>query len=136
MTVWRQVQETLYERWRVAWAATTPYQLGNEAGFDPPAAPWCKLMIMGRPSGSGTLGPRGRIDRRGAIFIMLREPPGHGVGSLADLAGLARAVFEFARIDENDIRFSTGDIGDESEVDSGRWWGVTVELVFDYEDVK
>jgi hypothetical protein len=137
MSVWREVQEALYQRWAAQWAATTPYQLGNEK-FDPPAAPWCKVMIVGRPSNPGTMGGPGRrrVDRAGAVFIMLREPPGDGVGRISDLAEQARAVFEDLRLTQHDVRFSTGDIGDESEVDDGRWWGVTIEARFDYEDVR
>lgn len=140
MGVWREVQEALYRRWRDRWAIgdrpRTPFQLENEK-FDPPDAPWAKMQVHGLPGGPGTIGRPGnrKMDRAGTVFIDLREPPGNGVGSLSDLADAARAIFEGCRFGPHDIRFATVDVGGESEVDGGRWWGVTVEARFDYEEV-
>lgn len=134
-SVWREVQELLYQRFVTGWGDTSPVQLGNET-FDPPDGLWAKVLIMGRPSSPGTLGAPGRrrVDRSGAIFVLLRIPPGSGVGSLSDVADKARKLFEGARIFTHDIRPQIGDIGDEGDVDEGRWWGCAVEVPFDYED--
>lgn len=137
MKPWRQVQETLYQRWRTVWDDRTPYALDNEP--EPTInGPHARVMVRGRPGGPGTIGRKGnrKMDRAGVVFIDLREPPGEGVGSLSDLAEEARDVFENCRLEPNDIRFSTVDIGDEGQIDEGRWWGVTVEARFDYEEVK
>lgn len=137
MKPWRAVQELLYERWRVAWADRAPYSLGNEP--EPKVdGKWGKVSIQSRPGGPGTIGRPGnrKMDRAGVVFIDLREPPGEGVGDLSDLAEEARDVFENCRFAPFDVRFSTVDIGDEGLVDEGRWWGVTVEARFDYEEVK
>lgn len=141
MTVWREVQEALYQRWATQWVVNgeprTPYQLENEK-FDPPAGPWAKVQVQGRPGGPGTIGGPGRrrIDRAGVVYIDLREPPGDGVGRVSDLAELAKGIFENCRLALHDIRFSTADIGGEAQVDDGRWWGCTVEARFDYEEIK
>jgi hypothetical protein len=134
-SVRRAVQESLYQRFVAAWGDLSLFQLGNET-FDPPDGPWVQLLVVARPSGNGTLGGPGRrrIDRSGAVFVQLRDAPGGGVGDMSDRADFALKIFESARIAEHDIRFSTGDIGAEGNIDDGRWWGCSVEIPFEYED--
>lgn len=137
MSVWRQVQETLYQRWAAEWGSTTPYALGNEV-FDPPAAPWARVVAIRLPGGPGTLGRPGqkRMDRAGQLIILLREPPGGGVGSLSDLAEQAAGIFENKRLAPHDIRFAQVEPGEAGDVENGRWYGVAVEGRFDYEQIK
>ncbi len=142
MSVWRTVQETLYQRFADGWLdgaePVTPYSFGNEE-FDPPKAPWAHMRVMRLPGGNGTIGRPGnrKMDRVGLVIIDLREPPGGGVGSLSDLAERAAAIFENCRIiAPNDIRFGPVEPGEESDIDKGRWWGVSVEGRFDYEELK
>lgn len=135
MSVWREVQEALYGRWADQWADRTPYKFENES-LDPPDAPWAWLRIVSAPGQQGSLGPPGarRWDRVGRLFVLLREPPGNGVGSLSDLAEQARPIFEGVRLDPHDVRVGVLDIGGEAQVDEGRWWGVTLSGRFDYEE--
>lgn len=144
MSVWREVQETLYRRWRDQWVVApggqqlTPYYFANEK-FDAPAAPWAGVRVIRFPGAPGTMGSPGnrKMDRRGAIFIDLREPPLNGVGDLSDLAERAAAIFENCRLLANhDIRFGPVEPGQEALVQDGRWWGVSVEGRFDYEDIR
>lgn len=146
MSVWREVQEALYQRWATAWVnedvptpgPLTPYCFGNEK-FDPPAAPWCHVQIVRLPGGPGTMGSPGnrKMDRVGLLIIDLREPPGDGVGNLSDLAERAAAIFENCRIlASHDIRFAQVEPGEASHIDKGRWWGVSVEGRFEYEDIR
>ena len=145
MSVWRQVQETIYQRWAERWvlpgnpsSPRTPYCLANEK-FDPPEAPWANVKVIRLPGGPGTIGRPGnrKMDRVGLLVIDLREPPGDGVGSLSDLAEAAAAIFENCRIiAPYDIRFAQVEPGEESDIDKGRWWGVSVEGRFDYEDLR
>lgn len=141
MTVWREVQEALYARfidqWKVGAEPRTPIQLDNEK-FDPPDGPWVKLVTQRRAGGPGTMGRPGnrKMDRAGAVFVLLREPPGDGVGRLSDLADQAAAVFENCRLQPHDIRFSTVEPGLASQIENGRWWGVAVEGRFQYEELK
>jgi hypothetical protein len=83
----------------------------------------------------GPVGSR-RFDRSGRVFVQLFEPPGLGVGPLSDLADQARDLFEGKRFAPHDIRFNEVDVGNEGSVENGRWWGVTVEARFEYEDIK
>lgn len=143
MRPWRAVQEALMQRWIATWVdganPRTPTEFVNEdIPFDPPNGRWVRLMIAARPGGPGTIGKPGnrKMDRAGVVYIDLREPPGWGVGDISDEAEIARDVFEGCRFAPFDIRFGTGDIGPASLLDEGRWWGVTVELRFDYEEVK
>lgn len=142
MSVWRTVQEMLYQRWDERWRdglePATPTFFENEPQ-DPPDGQWAKVSVRSLPGGPGTIGKPGnrKMDRAGVVFIDLREPPLDGVGNLSDRAEQARRVFENCRIrGAHDARFAQVDIGDESLVDNGRWWGVTVEARFDYEEVK
>ena len=140
MTVWREVQEALYARfaafWQDAGEDRTFYYFDNEGGNDLPEAPWAKVEVQRRPGGNGTLGSPGnrKMDRRGVVYIRLREPPGDGVGRVSDLADFAAKVFENCRVPVHGVRFANVDIGEAALVDNGRWWGVTVEAPFDYEE--
>lgn len=139
MSVWREVQEALYQRWATEWADTTPYAFSNEPMpelGDPPATN-VRLRVDPRPAGQATLGRPGqrRVDCRGAVYAIMRCVPGTGVGELSDLAEKAKRIFQGQRFEPHDIRFETGDIGPGSEIEGGRWWGVTVECPFAYEDV-
>lgn len=137
MSVWREVQEALYQRWKAEWGETTPYAFANET-FDPPDGPWVRFVVIRLPGGPGTLGRPGqkRMDRAGLVMIMLREPPGDGTGQISDLAEQAAAIFENKRFGPHDIRFAQVEPGEAGDVEDGRWWGVVVEGRFDYEETK
>lgn len=133
MSVWREVQEALYQRWADEWGQTTPYAFGNEV-FDPPRGAWARFSTIRLPGGAGTLGPRRKMDRAGMVMILLREPPGEGVGDISDLAEQAAKIFENKRLAPHDIRFASVEPGEAGSVDKGRWWGVAVEGRFEYEE--
>lgn len=146
MSVWRTVQETIYQRWAANWlndatptpGVLTPYAFGNEK-FVPPKGPWANVKVIRMPGGPGTLGRKGnrKMDRVGLLIIDLREPPGDGVGNISDLAERAAAIFENCRLlATHDIRFAQVEPGEEGHIDKGRWWGVSVEGRFDYEDIR
>lgn len=141
MSVWREVQETLYQRFESGWVKDdlsgpeTPFCFGNET-FDPPDGPWARVSCRRLPGGVGTIGPKGRrkMDRVGLLFIQLFEPPGAGVGAISDLGEKAAKLFENCRLEPHDIRFAEVEPGDQGDVESGRWWGLSVEGRFDYEE--
>lgn len=145
MSVWRTVQETLYQRWRDHWlnddvptpGPLTPYSFGNDksAAHD---GQWVHFSVIRLPGGNETLGRPGnrKVNRSGMVLIDLREPPLQGVGNISDLAERAAKIFENCRISApNDIRFNVVEPGEESDIDKGRWWGVSVEGRFDYEEI-
>lgn len=139
MSVWREVQELLYERWATQWADTTPFAFSNEPMpdlGDPPVTN-VRLRVDQRPGGPATLGRPGQrlVDRRGAVYAIFRAPPGGGVGGLSDLGEKAQRIFEGQRFDPNDIRFEVGSVSPGVEVDGGTWWGFTVEVPFSYGDI-
>lgn len=141
MSVWREVQEALYARFDEAWKdggePVSPIQLGNET-FEPPRSIWVQLLVQRRPGGVGTIGKPGdrKMDRAGSVFVLLREPPGNGVGAMSDYAERAAKVFENCRLAPHDIRFGPVEPGQEGDIQSGRWWGVTVEGRFEYTDIR
>lgn len=146
MSVWRTVQETLYQRWRDHWVnddvptpgPLTPYAFGNEksAAGDFTWAHFSVIRLTGGPETMGSPGNR-KINRVGMVAIDLRQPPLQGVGDLSDLAERAAAIFENCRIlATHDIRFAIVEPGEEGMIDKGRWWGVSIEGRFDYEDIR
>lgn len=143
MSVWREVQEALYQRWQDQWvnnalppAALTAFTFANET-FDPPDGPWADVRVQERVSAQETLGRPGnrKVDRQGAVIVLLREPPGDGAGRLSDLAAKARAIFECCRLAPHDIRFNACQIGQAAQLQDGGWWGVAVDCPFAYEEL-
>lgn len=148
MSVWREVQETLYQRWAAGWVdgdaePLTPFCFANEK-FDPPDAPWARVSARRLPGGQASLGKPGsrRFDRAGLLFIQLFEPPAGsgegetgGVGRASDLAERAAGLFEGCRFEPHAIRFAEVEPTDAFMSDNGRWWAVVVEGRFDYEQV-
>lgn len=142
MSVWREVQEALYQRWIAGWvdggsAQLTPFVFENEV-FDPPSAPWVRFSVKRMPGGPGTMGRPGnrKMDRVGMIFAQIFEPPGDGTGRISDLGEQAAALFENCRLTTHDIRFGEVEPGQAGDVDKGTWWGLSVEGRFDYEDLR
>lgn len=147
MSVWREVQEALYARWRDQWAvvpgavplvALTPYWFEDEKAV-PPEDPWVRFSVKRMPGGPGTMGSPGnrKMDRVGMVFIQLFQPPLHGVGGLSDLGERAAAIFENCRLRATrDIRFGEVEPGQSGQIEAGRWLGLSVEGRFDYEDIR
>lgn len=144
MGVWREVQEAIYAHWVERWvlapggAERTKFALDNEAPFDPPNGPHALVETQRRPGGPGTIGSPGnrKMDRAGVVFIRLRDVPGAGVGPVSDLADHAGDVFENCRLPVHGLRFANVDVDVAALIEDGKWWGVTVEARFDYEQTK
>lgn len=153
MSKWREVQEQLYQRWRTSWVSApgvllTPYVFANEKfdaataekpdGWDAGKDPWVRFSVQRMPGGPGTLGRAGnrKMDRVGRVFIQLFEPPLQGVGQISDLGERAAGIFENCRLQNpHDIRFGEVEPGEAGDVERGRWWGLSVEGRFDYEQI-
>ncbi|MEJ7831342.1 MAG: hypothetical protein WKF79_00370 [Nocardioides sp.] len=147
MSIWREVQETLYSRWRDQWAVApgavplvqlTPYWFEDEKA-EPVDAPWARFSVKRMPGGPGTMGRPGnrKMDRVGMVFVQLFQPPLRGIGGLSDLGERAAAIFENCRlIETRDIRFGEVEPGASGQIEAGRWLGLSVEGRFDYEDIR
>jgi hypothetical protein len=146
VSVWREVQETLYRRFKEQWVvdplAPDPepltYFVFEDEKASPPAAPWARFSVKRMPGGPGTMGRKGnrKMDRVGRVFVQLFKPPGEGVGDLSDLGERAAAIFENCRLlSDHDIRFGEVEPGASSQVENGRWLGLSVEGRFDYEQL-
>jgi hypothetical protein len=144
-SVWREVQEALYQRFRTGWIVDpgadpivyrTPFVFEDEK-IDPPAGMWVRFSVKRMPGGQGTLGGPGRrkMDRVGMIFGQLFKPPGDGVGDISDAGDYLAKLFENCRIQNtHDIRFAEVEPGQSGQVENGRWLGLSVEGRFDYEE--
>lgn len=152
MSVWREVQETLYQRWAARWAVDpeadpvvplTYYVFEDEKAHPPEVTAegpnvWARFSVKRLPGGPGTMGRPGnrKMDRRGIVFIQLFQPPGDGVGVLSDYGERAAGIFENCRLlAEHDIRFGQVEPGESGQVENGRWLGLSVEGPFDYEQI-
>lgn len=149
MSVWREVQETLYRRWATKWVvdplAPEPepltYYVFEDEKASPPAgaALWARFSVKRMPGGPGTIGRPGnrKMDRVGMVFIQLFQPAGTGnVGQLSDYGERAAGIFENCRLlADHDIRFGEVEPGESGQVENGRWLGLSVEGRFDYEQI-
>lgn len=144
-SVWREVQEALYQRFAARWTLDplavpvtyrSPFVFEDEK-IDPPDGLWVRFSVKRMPGGQGTLGGPGRrkMDRVGMIFGQLFQPPGLGIGDLSDAADFLAKGFENCRIkNTHDIRFAEVEPGESGQVENGRWLGLSVEGRFDYEE--
>lgn len=146
MSVWREVQETLYARWAAQWVvdplAVDPealtYYVFEDEKAEPPAGVWVRFSVKRMPGGPGTMGRPGnrKMDRVGMVFIQLFKPPGDGVGDLSDYGERAAGIFENCRLlADHDIRFGEVEPGESGQIENGRWLGLSVEGRFDYEQI-
>lgn len=141
MSVWREVQETLYQRWADQWVsggeAYCPFVFEDE-GFDPPEALWARFSVKRMPGQQETIGTRGnrKMNRVGMVFIQLQTPPGAGVGLLSDAGEFAASIFENERLTPYDIRFNEVEPGESGDIDKGRWRGLVVQGRFEYVQIK
>jgi hypothetical protein len=144
-SAWRRVQERLYRRWADEWVVDpeavepdplTYFVFEDEKASPPEGAVWARVSVKRMPGGPGTLGRPGnrKMDRVGMVFVQLFKPPGQGVGDLSDYGERAAGIFENCRfLDTHDIRFGEVEPGPSSQVENGRWLGLSVEGRFDYE---
>jgi hypothetical protein len=147
VSVWREVQEALYQRWASKWRVDpevpdsdplTYYVFDDEKASPPAGQPWARFSVKRQPGGPGTMGRPGnrKMDRVGIVFVQLFKPPGDGVGALSDLGERAAGIFENCRIlATHDIRFGQVEPGESGQVEAGRWLGLSVEGRFDYEQI-
>lgn len=144
MSVAREVEESILQRWVASWVngadPLTPFVFQDEK-LDLPDdhdGQWARVLVQPRPGGQATLGAPGnrKMDRAGAVFVLLRQPPNRASGALTDLAERARDIYEACRFGPHALRFGDGQIGAIDAVEQGRWSGVTVEVRFDYEQTK
>jgi hypothetical protein len=156
VSVWREVQERLYQRWADQWAVVpgadplvplTPFVFEDEKfdpalvtapeGWDPGKDAWARFSVKRMPGGPGTMGRPGnrKMDRVGRVFVQLFRPPLQGVGDMSDLGERAAGIFENCRLAPHDIRFGEVEPGPTASVEDGKWLGLSVEGRFDYEQI-
>lgn len=134
MTTLNEARAAVYTRWNAQWGTTTPFQFDNEAFTAPDKDPWARVTVRHTTSVQDTLGrPTNRRFRRSAVaFIQLYALVDTGLAALDGLAQTARAIFEgvsFSGLDFNNV------VVRETGPD-GKWYQVTVEGFFDYDETK
>lgn len=137
----RAVMEAIYQRfadnWKAAGADRTKYCFGNEI-FAPVEEPWVRLLVQFRSSDPATLGSVGnrRFSRTGSVFGLIRVMPGEAEGGLADLSNHFINIFEGSRFGPNDLTFGSSNSSPAGDVDNGSWYGMAVDIGFEYEERK
>lgn len=139
MTTFAQVQEALYQRFDAMWTALgrnpAHYKFADEK-FDPPDGIWAAFSVQPLPRRQETLGAPGgrRFAQRGTAFIQLRRPPLSGAGDLVTLAETMRPWWEAVSVPPYAVKFEAFDIGEGAIIDGERYWGLTAQAAFQYED--
>lgn len=136
MTTLRQARQAVYDKWLVDWplvAPDVPTYLDNEAAA-PCQTPWTRLVVRELVASQDTLGvaPTRKFKRHAMVLVQLFVQRDIGVGTIADLAHLARTIFEgksFSGLDFHAV--------DAREVPTeDRWYQMTVEAQFNYYETK
>lgn len=143
MTTINQAREAIYTAFLEAWTVETvpetvletPVTFDNE-GFKPPSEPWVRLTVRHTSSTQETLGPVGsrKFSRRGICFVQVFVPADSGTKEATELARKASLVFEGERISGTTLRFL--DVVIRENGASGKWYGVSVEANFEYDETR
>lgn len=148
MTTLPEATEALYQRFKDEWvngSATelTPYAFDNiaidtPAGPDGKGAPWVRFSVSHSGATQETLGRFGnrKFGRTGRAFLQLFVPIGSGRATTDDLLEVGRSMFEGRAIPGTTLRFNDVIVREVGEVEDGRWWGSTIEAVFEYDQIK
>lgn len=132
-------RETMYERFRVVWGATSAYTFDSE-DFEPPVdTAWVRFAVRHDGSTLECIGGSGdggfnTYQRTGRVVIQVFTPINEGTREADTLAQAARAIFEGTTLSGNVIRFNNvvvREIGPD-----GAWYQINVEAAFQYDERK
>jgi hypothetical protein len=136
VTTFRQARAAVVDKWKVDWplvAPDVPFYFDNEA-VAPCQTPWTRVVVRELASRQETLGvaPTRIFERKAMAIVQIFVARDTGVGAIADLAQLARAVFEgksFSGLDFYEV--TPREVPTED-----RWYQMTVEAQFNYYETK
>lgn len=147
MTTLNEARTDVYTRFTAEWvsgsAPLTPYCFDNEK-FDPPkdanggAATWARCSVRSMPGGQETLGRPGnrKYTRQAIVRVEVYTPPGSGLQPADTLVQAALAMFEGRSLLGSTIKLYDASSAEVGLVDEGRWFLSTIQVYFDYEEVK
>ncbi len=124
--------------WVVGLNPRTPFCFDDEK-FDPPDAPWAKLVVQHANAFQETLGDCGnrKFARTGRAIVMLRKPPLIGGTDVMDqLLQAAMRLFEGRRLSGTSLWFKNVVPNEIGQPKDGRWYEATVTADFEYSEIK
>lgn len=140
--------EAVFTRFKDEWISApnvllTPYALDN-LSIDPPAgsdgrgAPWVRLEVKHYGGGQETIGAPGnrKFGSMAKLKLTINVPPGSGRAATDDLVEHFKGMFEGRAIAGTTIRLKDVVVRELGEVDDGRWWASTCEVLFEYDQTK
>ena len=136
-TTLNESRTAVYEAFIAAWTPTGHELTFDNEAFSPPVdVPWARLSVRQLASTQETLGRVGnrRFSRLAAAFAQIFVPIDEGTSIADNLATIARNAFEGTSLTGTTVRFQdviVREIGPE-----GRWYNVTVEAQFEYDETR
>jgi hypothetical protein len=129
-------REVIYAAFVSDWdvGPLSEYTFDNEIYTPPPDAPWVRVTVRHMISGQETLGGTGtrKFTRTGKVFIQIFTLQDSGT-QLADVfVEKAKSIFE-GRVFPGPLWFKDANVMENGA--DGAWYGITVSIDFQYEDV-
>ncbi len=141
MSTIQDVRKAIYERFTAEWVVglnpRTPYYFDDEI-FDPPNAPWAKLIVRTSNGFQDTLGraKNRKFARTGQAIVLLRKPPLVGGAKAMDaLVMPALDLFQGRRLLPTNAWFKDVVPNDIGKPDKGRWYEATVIADFEFTEI-
>lgn len=147
ITLWRMIQADVFGPNTftafVPGDLRCPYCFDNEV-FSPPIAedgralPWARLSVRGLSGGQETLGRPGnrKYTRQAIVRLEVYTAPGSGLKVADQLCQAALRIFEGRSLPVSTLKLYDGRTQEAGLVDDGRWFLSTVQVNFDYEQIK
>jgi hypothetical protein len=138
MTTTPQAVQAILDAFDDVWSVgpVSAYTFDGEQ-FDPPDnASWVRVSIRHTFAGQESLGVESnrRFRREGAVFVQCFSPANQGSKAAVDLAHTARAIFEGVTLAGTSVNFTDCSIRETGPDD--KWYGVTLEALFAYDEIK
>ena len=130
-----QARELILARFETSWAATTLFVYENEVFQPPDDEPWLRLSVRhNRGEQESLSGPDGirSFVRGGLINAEIRVPPDIGLSRADELGHQFRTLFEATAF--SGVRCSNAIYQEFGS--NGKWFVVTVDVIFEYDERK
>lgn len=136
MATMNQAREAIYSAFTTAWGSTTSIALDNEAFTPAEGSPYVRLAVRHLGRRQSTLGKPGnrKFESLGAAFVQVFVPINTGVKDADVLAKAAQDIFEGVTLAGVEVSFL--DVTVRETGPSGKWFGVTVQADFNYDEIK
>lgn len=135
MTTISEASDAVVKHFLAGWGDRSPVILDNEAEGQPDQN-WVRLTVRHRGAGQETLGRPGnrRFERRAAAYVQLFLAQDAGRKLADEWTQAVLDIFEGVSLAGTSVHF--GDVIPRERGPDGKWYGVTVEATFTYDETK